>query len=145
MWLGWIPEGTPEKKLRAHNGRVHVVLIIDNKLGLSISELDRYLGSPVAFLLSFAMPARIMDERVSLNTRRTFGTYAAANLRRILEQVLEGMQFYLTNMTCTHWTHRHPRCGLPAISPPNTDPRPKDIIVASANRDIGNPRLEHCQ
>jgi hypothetical protein len=29
------------------------------------------------------------------------------------------------------------------MSPPNTDPRPKENIDENANKDIGNPRLEH--
>jgi hypothetical protein len=31
------------------------------------------------------------------------------------------------------------------MSPPNTDPRPKENIDENANKDIGNPRLGVCQ
>jgi len=74
------------KTICVHNGLVHDVLIRDNMFGLSISALDRYLGSPVVFLKSFAMRARTMDERVSLNTRTTARTNAPENLRKSIRR-----------------------------------------------------------
>jgi hypothetical protein len=129
----------------AHNGRLQVVLIRDNMLGLSISELDWYLVSPVVFLTFFAIRARITSGRLSHNTRMVQRTNAPANLEIISEETTKIVISLGTNMTCTHCTHRHPRCGLEAIRPPNTDPRPVENIDVNASRDIGTPRLENCQ
>jgi hypothetical protein len=69
-------------------GRVHDVLMRDDMLGLSTSALDRYLGSPVSFLVSLAMRFRTIDERVSLITRMTSRTYNPDILRRIFKEIL---------------------------------------------------------
>jgi hypothetical protein len=113
----------------------------DDMLGLSISALDRYLGSPVIFLVSFAMRARIIDERVSLIIKMTPSTNAPVNLTKKINKGLKHVVLW-TYIACTHCTHRHPRWGLAEISPPNADPRPKENSDENVKRDIGNPRLE---
>jgi hypothetical protein len=90
------------------------------------------------------MRARIIDERVSLITKMTPITNAPVNLTRKIKRSLKHAVWW-THMACTHCTHRHPRCGLAEMSPPNADPRPKENSAENANRDIGNPRLEQCQ
>lgn len=129
----------------AHIGRVQVILTIDNMLGLSVSKSVRYLGSPVTFLRSFTMRARTMDDRVSLNTKMLQIINAPENLETILEDTKPYVVSLETNMTCTHCTHRQPRCELLVISPPNTDPRPVENTVENESIDIGTPRLESCQ
>lgn len=111
------------------------------KLALSSSTLARYLLLPVSRRIFFAMRVMRTAVLVSVSTIGTSTRYIEQALQIHLVFVRRGQGKRRLYIIWIHCIHLHSSRGFISTQPATTGPRPVPPRAATANNDIGRPRL----